>query len=214
MGWTPSASCLSSRRIDNERGGLLTSAVTLRVSPISTNGCAAPSCRSPASNSSASPGQATRRNPTATSPSNPAREWQARFDDQGYRGNQSGYDLHRRPFERLCDCQCRGRRRQFRHITSCSWRSTGIRPSDSQVDRGDTQVWGAKGGNGEKSLRFPGSAKGRRIYPAKNARDKWALHFSSSSTNVKADLVNTEIAKGYDDCQANLSFLGGAMELR
>jgi hypothetical protein len=34
------------------------------------------------------------------------------------------------------------------------------------------------------------------------------------NTNVKADLVNTEIANGYIYCQANLSFLGGAMELR
>jgi hypothetical protein len=88
----------------------------------------------------------------------------------------------------------------------------GYRPSDSQVDRGDTQVWGAKG-NGETSLRFPSNAKGRRIYTAKNAKTKWALHFSLVNTNVKADLVNTEIAKGYDDCQANLSFLGRSMEL-
>ena len=90
----------------------------------------------------------------------------------------------------------------------------GYRPSDSQVDRGDTQVWGAKGANGETSLRFPSLPKGRRIYPAKTQKTKWALHFSLVNTNVKADLVNTEIAKGYDDCQANLSFLGGAMELR
>jgi len=90
----------------------------------------------------------------------------------------------------------------------------GYRPSDSQVDRGDTQVWGAKGPNGETSLRYPSAAKGRRIYPAETQKTKWALHFSLVNSNVKADLSGSEIAKGYDDCEANLSFLGGAMELR
>jgi hypothetical protein len=90
----------------------------------------------------------------------------------------------------------------------------GYRPSESQVDRGDTQVWGAKGAKGEPSLRFPKSDKGRRIFPAKTQRTEWALHFSLVNTNVKADLTRSEIAKGYDDCQANLSFLGGAMEIR
>jgi pimeloyl-ACP methyl ester carboxylesterase len=90
----------------------------------------------------------------------------------------------------------------------------GYRPSDTQVDRGDTQVWGAKGAKGEKSLRFPGSAKGRRIFAATTQRTEWALHFSLVNHNVKADLSGSEIGKGYDDCQANLSFLGGAMEIR
>lgn len=90
----------------------------------------------------------------------------------------------------------------------------GYRPSDTQVDRWDTQVWGARGPNGATSLRFPGSAKGRRIFPAKTQRTEWALHFSLVNHNVKADLDGSEIGKGYDDCEANLSFLGGAMDIR
>ena len=88
----------------------------------------------------------------------------------------------------------------------------GYRPSDDQINRGDTQVWGAKG-NGETSLRYPGLPKGRKIYNAPNARTKWALHFSLVNVNVKADLDRSEITKGYDNCQANLGFLGRAMEL-
>ena len=83
----------------------------------------------------------------------------------------------------------------------------GYRPSDTQVDRGDTQVWGAKGAKGETSVHFPGPAKGRRIFPAKTQKTEWALHFSLVNTSVKADLSGGEIDKGYENCSANLSFL-------
>jgi hypothetical protein len=83
----------------------------------------------------------------------------------------------------------------------------GYRPSDTQVDRGDTQVWGAKGAKGEKSLRFPKPEKGRRVFPAQTQRTEWALHFSLVNTSVKADLSGGEIDKGYENCSANLSFL-------
>ena len=83
----------------------------------------------------------------------------------------------------------------------------GYRPSDSQVDRGDTQVWGAKAQRRDITA-LPEPRQGRAgSIPRKTAKTKWALHFSLVNTNVKADLVNTDIAKGYDDCQANLSFL-------
>lgn len=82
----------------------------------------------------------------------------------------------------------------------------GFRPSDAQLDRTTTQVWGAKCGH-THSRNFPGVDKGRRrIYTATHCKTEWALHFSLVNTNAHDDLVDS-VAKGYAKCQANLLFL-------
>jgi len=93
----------------------------------------------------------------------------------------------------------------------------GFKPSDSQLDREDTQVWGAMC-EGRTSRNFPGPAKGRRrVYTATNCKSEWPLHFSlvnTNATDANKALVGGDITKGYVDCRANLLFLGRSMELR
>ncbi|HUO97396.1 MAG TPA: alpha/beta hydrolase, partial [Rhizomicrobium sp.] len=49
----------------------------------------------------------------------------------------------------------------------------GFRPSDDQLDREKTQVWGAKCGH-VHSRNYPGFSKGRRrIYEATNCKTEW-----------------------------------------
>jgi len=82
----------------------------------------------------------------------------------------------------------------------------GFGPSDDQLDRETTQVWGATC-DGVRSRNFPGIAKGRRrIYTATNCKTEWALHFSLVNANSTDALVDS-VAKGYSNCRANLSFL-------
>jgi len=82
----------------------------------------------------------------------------------------------------------------------------GFRPSDNQLDRETTQVWGAIC-NGVHSRNYPGHAKGRRrIYHATNCKTEWALHFSLVNANATDSLVPT-ISKGYTNCKANLCFM-------
>jgi hypothetical protein len=82
----------------------------------------------------------------------------------------------------------------------------GFRPSDDQLDREKTQVWGAKCGH-VHSRNYPGFSKGRRrIYEATNCKTEWALHFSLVNANA-TDSTVPFIAKGYTDCKANLCFL-------
>jgi len=82
----------------------------------------------------------------------------------------------------------------------------GFRPSDDQLEREKTQVWGAKCGH-VHSRNYPGFSKGRRrIYEATNCKTEWALHFSLVNANATDTLVPF-IAKGYTDCKANLCFL-------
>ncbi len=82
----------------------------------------------------------------------------------------------------------------------------GFRPSDDQLDRETTQVWGATCGD-VKSRNFPGLAKGRRkIFAATNCKSMWALHFSLVNANSEDGLVDS-IANGYAKCRANLLFL-------
>jgi hypothetical protein len=95
----------------------------------------------------------------------------------------------------------------------------GSMPSDSQLSRTDTQVWGAMC-DGVTSLNFPGSAKGRRkVFHATNCKTTWALHFSIVNANANDSMFDPKgdfsvnIPKGYTNCAANLGFLGRSMEL-
>jgi hypothetical protein len=82
----------------------------------------------------------------------------------------------------------------------------GFRPSDKQLDRTTTQVWGAECGH-VKSRNFPGFDKGRRrIYQATDCKTMWALHFSLANAAARDHLVHS-IRTGYARCEANLSFL-------
>lgn len=82
----------------------------------------------------------------------------------------------------------------------------GFTPNADQLDEETTQVWGAVC-EGVHSRNFPGHVKGRRrIYPAKNCKTMWALHFSLVNAAATDRLV-TSISKGYANCQANLCFL-------
>jgi hypothetical protein len=93
----------------------------------------------------------------------------------------------------------------------------GFKPSDSQLAREDTQVWGAEC-QGQRSRNYPGPAKGRRmVYTATNCKSEWPLHFSLVNTNASdanKALVGGDITQGYFNCRANLCFLGRSMELR
>jgi len=90
----------------------------------------------------------------------------------------------------------------------------GFTPSDSQLDRESTQVWGAIC-NGQRSRNYPGPAKGRRrILTVKNCNKMWPLHFSLVNVNASDALIGDDITKGYENCQANLLFLGRSMEIR
>jgi len=82
----------------------------------------------------------------------------------------------------------------------------GFRPSDDQLDRETTQVWGAKCGH-VHSRNYPGISKNRRrIYEAHSCKTEWALHFSLVNANA-TDTIVPSIAKGYTNCKANLCFL-------
>jgi len=92
----------------------------------------------------------------------------------------------------------------------------GSMPSDSQLARDDTQVWGATCA-GQQSRNFPGSAKGRgRVFNATNCKAEWPLHFSVVNTNASdanKDLVAGDLSQGYVNCRTNLMFLNRFMEL-
>jgi hypothetical protein len=82
----------------------------------------------------------------------------------------------------------------------------GFKPSDKQLDRTTTQVWGAEC-DGVKSFHYPGFDKGRRkIYSATDCKTTWALHFSMVNAAAKDGLVHS-IKTGYARCVANLLFL-------
>jgi hypothetical protein len=80
----------------------------------------------------------------------------------------------------------------------------GYRPSDSQLARDNTQVWGATC-DGQQSRNFPGSAKGRgRVFKATNSKKEWPLHFSVVNTNASdanAGLAAGDLSQGYVNCQ-------------
>jgi pimeloyl-ACP methyl ester carboxylesterase len=92
----------------------------------------------------------------------------------------------------------------------------GSMPSDSQLARDDTQVWGATCA-GQQSRNFPGNAKGRgRVFQATNCKKEWPLHFSVVNTNASdanAKLVAGDLSQGYVNCRTNLMFLNRFMEL-
>jgi len=95
----------------------------------------------------------------------------------------------------------------------------GSMPSDDQLARTDTQVWGAMC-DGVTSMNFPGTAKGRgKVFQATNCKSKWALHFSIVNANANDSMFdpkgdsNVNIPKGYTNCAANLGFLGRSMDL-
>jgi hypothetical protein len=82
----------------------------------------------------------------------------------------------------------------------------GFRPSDKQLDRNTTQVWGAEC-EGKKSLNYPGFDKGRRkIYTATGCKTMWALHFSMVNSASKDGVVYS-VKTGYANCVANLLYL-------
>jgi hypothetical protein len=82
----------------------------------------------------------------------------------------------------------------------------GFGPSDKQLDRTATQVWGAECGH-VKSRNFPRFDKGRRrVHHATDCKTMWALHFSLANAAAKDHLVHS-IRTGYARCEANLSFL-------
>jgi len=82
----------------------------------------------------------------------------------------------------------------------------GFRPSDDQLDRPSTQVWGAIC-DGVQSRNYPGFDKGRRrIYTATGCKTMWALHFSLVNSNASDKTVH-HVSQGYSNCQANLGFM-------
>lgn len=92
----------------------------------------------------------------------------------------------------------------------------GSMPSNSQLARDDTQVWGATCA-GQQSRNFPGSAKGRGlVFHATNCKAEWPLHFSVVNTNASdanKGLVAGDLSQGYVNCRTNLLFLGRSMVL-
>jgi hypothetical protein len=92
----------------------------------------------------------------------------------------------------------------------------GFMPSDGQLSRDDTQVWGAICA-GQQSRNFPGNAKGRgRVFLATNCKKEWPLHFSmvnANASDANAGLVAGDLSQGYFNCRANLMFLNRFMEL-
>ena len=92
----------------------------------------------------------------------------------------------------------------------------GSMPSDSQLARDSTQVWGATCAS-QRSRNFPGDAKGRgRVFQATNCKQEWPLHFSVVNTNASdanKGLVAGDLNQGYVNCATNLMFLNRFMEL-
>jgi hypothetical protein len=81
----------------------------------------------------------------------------------------------------------------------------GFTPSDKQLDRKSTQVWGAECDH-VRSRNFPGFVKGRRrVYAATDCKSEWALHFSLVNSAASDSLVHN-IKTGYAKCSANLLF--------
>lgn len=71
----------------------------------------------------------------------------------------------------------------------------------------EADCWSAMCGS-HKSLNYDAlsSAKHFKVYQAKDAITKWALHFSLVNTNSNDHLV-TRISQGYAKCEANLCWL-------
>jgi len=93
----------------------------------------------------------------------------------------------------------------------------GFTPSNAQLKRPSTQVWGAKC-NGVPSRNLPSNPTGLlkdrlRVFIATNCTKMWPLHFSLVNANASNDLIGDDITKGYANCRANLLFLGRSMEL-
>src|SRR5262249_60282718 len=93
----------------------------------------------------------------------------------------------------------------------------GFSPSNAQLKRPSTQVWGAKC-NGVPSRNLPSNPTGLlkdrlRVFIATNCTKMWPLHFSLVNANASNDLIGDDITKGYANCRANLLFLGRSMEL-
>jgi hypothetical protein len=87
----------------------------------------------------------------------------------------------------------------------------GYRPDKDQLNRDNTQVWGAVSG-AHKSYHYPDADEKKKL--GKNFKEfkansgvtaRFALHFSLVNTAITNDTGNTE--HGYDNCQANLKWV-------